>query len=243
MKRTVLTCFAALLLSCLMVFLFSCKKPEQPAPKEKLSWEELFLFEYAQESESWLFNKSSELEDPGAYDFGEYGAHNLFDDDPATCWAEGTSGDGIGEFIFFKISGGIDRIIIMNGYGKSKDIFEKNNRVKALKASLYVGINRPADATELGLYFQSVKFEEEAELQVDDTMSKQSIHFPFDWSKIRKLRSRAMDEYLDMHGKELAEQRIDKEDLTVSYILWLEIEDIYKGSTYDDCCISGIGWR
>jgi hypothetical protein len=240
MERFGLSRILLILSLCVLGALVSCRKPEKPQPTEELSWEELFLFEYAQGGRRYLFNRSSELEDPGVYDFGRYGAHNLFDNDHCTCWAEGITGDGVGEFVYFEIEKGINRIWIVNGYGKSKDLFNKNNRVKKLKANVYVGINKSGDATELGLYFQSVKLEDEAELSLDDKMEEQAITFPFDWSKIRALRTKALKDYMVRYGEGEEGRRIEKKDLEVVYLLWLEIVEVYKGSKCDDCCVSEI---
>jgi hypothetical protein len=229
-----------LLLLCIIILFFSCKRLEKIEREEILSWEELFLFDFSEGGKTSLYNKSSELNDPGIYDFGQYGPHNLFDNDPATCWAEGVSGNGIGEFIFFNVRKGAKRIEFVNGYGKSKGLFEKNNRVKRLKASIYVGIHKLGDATEVGLYFQAVKYKREVSLSLDDVMGTQMIRFPFEWSKLNAFREKVVDEYVKRFAKELKEEKIDKTDLEVIYILWLEIRGVYKGNTYDDTCISDI---
>jgi hypothetical protein len=88
-----------------------------------------------------------------------------------------------------------------------------------------------------------VKFDTEVGLSLDDTPEEQSLPFPFDWSKIRALKKKAEDDYMERFSAELEKQKIEKKDLEVICILWLEIEDVYKGSKYDDCCISDISVR
>ena len=71
-------------------------------------------------------------------------------------------------------------------------------------------------------------------------MDTQFIAFPFDWSKIRKLGKHAVHDYMERFAKELEERQIETKDLEIICILWLEIRGVYKGSKYDDTCISEI---
>lgn len=59
---------------------------------------------------------------------------NLFDEDNNTAWFEGVGGDGIHEWVEFTFLRSIDiqGIEIVNGYGKSRRLFEANNRIKTL---------------------------------------------------------------------------------------------------------------
>ncbi|WBW96508.1 NADase-type glycan-binding domain-containing protein [Oceanirhabdus sp. W0125-5] len=74
----------------------------------------------------------------GGYDYNPY----LVDDGAFdTAWVEGTAEDGIGEWIAFESDkeifvSGID---IRNGYGKSSELFKKNNRVKKMEVQLSDG--------------------------------------------------------------------------------------------------------
>lgn len=80
----------------------------------------------------WHFiNSSSELTDK----FGTYHAKNVADNNNNTIWAEGVSGNGIGEWIYFSNTEAKDihRIDIINGFSKSEDLYYKNNRVKKLR--------------------------------------------------------------------------------------------------------------
>ncbi|MBD5159598.1 MAG: hypothetical protein HDT23_05075 [Ruminococcus sp.] len=61
-----------------------------------------------------------------------YSASNAFDGSYATCWAEGSSGDGTNESIFMTADGKqrVSEIIITNGLYTNAELFYKNNRVK-----------------------------------------------------------------------------------------------------------------
>lgn len=64
-----------------------------------------------------------------------YGVANLFDASTGTAWVEGEQGNGIGEWITieFETLRRVKSIHLQNGYQKSNDIFQKNNRVRQLR--------------------------------------------------------------------------------------------------------------
>jgi len=76
---------------------------------------------------------SSTLTKQGA---NSYSASNMIDGADATAWSEGVSGDGVGEWIEFTITDNF-RIgfswQIGNGYNRSKETWQANNRVKKMK--------------------------------------------------------------------------------------------------------------
>ena len=66
----------------------------------------------------------------------DYKASNMLDSAGATAWSEGVEGSGVGEWIEFTIT----RIYnignswqISNGYNRSKDLWQANNRIKKMK--------------------------------------------------------------------------------------------------------------
>jgi hypothetical protein len=61
-----------------------------------------------------------------------YGARNLIDGQDSTAWVEGSSGQGVGDFVVieFPESKSVRGISLNNGYAKSSDIYFKNSRVK-----------------------------------------------------------------------------------------------------------------
>lgn len=65
-----------------------------------------------------------------------YAAHNAHDLSYKTAWVEGASGYGIGEYLIYSFpptNPRITKIIIVNGYAKSKKAWSENSRVKVLK--------------------------------------------------------------------------------------------------------------
>jgi len=65
-----------------------------------------------------------------------YSASNAQDLSYQTAWVEGVDGDGIGEFLVYHFAPQCPRItniIVVNGYVKSKSLWQNNSRVKRLK--------------------------------------------------------------------------------------------------------------
>lgn len=67
----------------------------------------------------------------GGVNIGHYGPRSLFDNDQATAWVEGKSGDGIGEWIVLSwpLERQLSGLRVVNGYGKSSRLFGSNGRV------------------------------------------------------------------------------------------------------------------
>ena len=73
-----------------------------------------------------------------------YYPSNLIDGNRSTCWAENSNGDGTGEYIMFTSNDvqQVSKMVITNGYVKSEDLFNANNRVKKIKVTLDNGISK-----------------------------------------------------------------------------------------------------
>lgn len=65
-----------------------------------------------------------------------YDVQNLFSASTGTAWVEGREGSGVGEWITIEFDAmrTVKSINVQNGYQKSNDIFQKNNRVRQLRA-------------------------------------------------------------------------------------------------------------
>ena len=63
----------------------------------------------------------------------QYRAANLFDGSPTNAWVEGTDGDGTGEVLKFNLDAeaSATKMVMLNGYHRSKEHFENNARVKS----------------------------------------------------------------------------------------------------------------
>ncbi|MEJ5284629.1 MAG: hypothetical protein WHS77_06210 [Brevinematales bacterium] len=217
----------------------------------------------------YLYNKTdytiwatSELKEKGY----NYSAKNLIDDRLDTVWATRVNG-GLGEelIMFFSgrhmVDGWRRGIWIINGHGKNKDLFLKNNRVKELELKLYrnysVGI---AGATvEAGPPRESLLvnplsednalkdplieyiFQTNITLR-DEYLYTNKYYFPINFEeneketegRIKKLRlEKGIQDTNDIFSNYYGYN-------SIGYVLILTIKSIYKGSKYNDLCISEI---
>lgn len=177
---------------------------------------------------SELPHPDDDQEDYFAFD-KRYGAFNLFDKDLATAWVEGEDDSGIGVSLFLRIPENLRRIDIFNGYGKSRSLYEKNNRVKAFKIAVYTGVHPDGYLSENGLGYLAKKYSREYPLHVKDSFGMQSLEFPFSWDELYAFRDSVIASYPTDHDVPMVE---------AAFIIQLEIADIYKGSSWDDTCIS-----
>jgi len=130
----------------------------------------------------------------------KYSPSNVLDCDPTTAWVEGVKGDGIGETLTLSVvdvagrwpARAVEKIGIVSGYAKNKDIFYKNNRPKKIKITLFSRFNSKKYVT------------------------------------IHTLKDIMDTQYIEFNKK--------------SFISNIEIEilSVYKGSKYDDTCISDV---
>ncbi len=206
-------------------------------------WEKLFLYDG-----KTFYYESSELEDPKAEygDIGKYSAAWLFDKDVSTAWVEGVKGDGIGEYILIGLKNTLpDKIHINNGYQKTKSLYIKNSRPKTLKVSLYVAYILPADVTELGGNFYCLPYTDSILIELNDEMGTQVFELPFDEEKVDSLKKLGDINFKKEFGEIMAERLNPNSDNDwyedfYGYIIKLEILEVYKGSRWDDTCISDI---
>jgi hypothetical protein len=203
-----------------------------PAAQAGLDWEELYL---AVHESGYRYRATGELKDPGEREYGPYGAHNLFDKNPGTCWAEGKPGPGLGEAVYVGVNRGERTINLMNGYHKSRDLFQKNNRVSKLNLSVYVAVFRMDRTTELFDAYDLAKFGPTLAIDLPDGMETRTISFPWDWADLEAFMSEAYDAH--PASQEMGDA---PDDLARQYVLKFEIAGVYPGSKFDDTCISEI---
>ncbi|MBN2041216.1 MAG: hypothetical protein JW864_14325 [Spirochaetes bacterium] len=158
---------------------------------------------------------SSELESGT----GKYSVKNLVDDDPATAWVEGKKGYGINEFLrlstnpFFANNAGaykISKIGIINGYAKDSSTFKKNSRVKKIRID-YQNYMCCGNCCK----------DTPAETRSRASLAEKG-------SAVFILEDTMKMQYLKF------EEPVYSSELTITIV------DVYKGTKWDDTCISGI---
>ena len=101
---------------------------------------------------------SSTLPNQGKNNYEAKCAHDF---DARTAWVEGKSDNGEGEFLEYKFplsdDLGVNELIIINGYRKTKKAWENNSRVKELKMYLNGKLYAKIELIDT-LKIQSVKF-------------------------------------------------------------------------------------
>jgi len=189
---------------------------------------------------------SSELDAVDPFEgLGKYGPHNLLDKDAKTAWVEGEKGDGIGESVTIEAGETLQEAInLRNGYQKSQALFNANSRVKRLRLTLFSGFMIPGDVTELYAYFSVVPFGEAVEVELEDKWGIQRITMPFDIEEAAEFKKEQHDVFIKEAASRIEEMQANsvgfESEPKFRYFLKCEILEVYKGSKYDDTCISDI---
>lgn len=214
----------------------------------------------------YLFNNTdytiwatSELKKKGRH----YSVKNLLDGDITTVWATRENG-GVGEgLVVFRRWNGI---YIVNGFSKTRELYQKNNRAKEINVAIYryyyvfgitggtVEAGPPREALLVNpLTNENVSEEPLVELLFstnitlrDEYLYTNKCCFPINYEedereikeKIKSLRlQKGFDEIYDV------KESCDYFDFhRIGYVVVLTIQSIYKGTQYNDLCISEIGF-
>lgn len=154
-----------------------------------------------------------------------YSIDNVIDGDNNTCWVpeRGPKGNGIYEFLIFKIPYKSQGIRIINGYAKNDKLFKANNRVK----QLYLGFIVKRDPQE----YDVCKNEHNYSISYQTVSDK--IYTLKDTYKLQNVFFKEA-----IHGFDWDDKEIFKYNKGIYLVL--SIWDIYKGSKYNDTCISEI---
>ncbi|PWJ44198.1 NADase-type glycan-binding domain-containing protein [Sediminitomix flava] len=156
---------------------------------------------------------------------GNYSPHNLIDDDKNTAWVEGVKGAGIGEWIEVEFIDGvlIEAVTFLNGYTKSKGTYITNNKVKSYKIDVTI---------EQGDSVIVEEFYKENEIPLTDRSLRPM--------KYRSNYYSMLDIILDNGEWCLSYPTLEEciaESGKIKKIRFT-ITDVYKGTKYDDICIS-----
>lgn len=209
---------------------------------QQSEWERIFF----NDAMGTLHMVSSELDAVDPFEgLGEYGGHNLFDKESSTAWVEGVEGPGTGEYFYLAMGQEFpEQMIIRNGYQKNDDIFSKNNRVKTTRVSLFAGFMIPMDVTEIGMYYYVRKFGTEEVVELEDLRASQEIDLPFDQANVNEFAAMCKKQFPEDYKTQLEKVKENcptcPTDPSFQFFMRVEILDVYKGSQWDDTCISDI---
>jgi hypothetical protein len=216
----------------LAIFFTQCSA-QQP------EWERLFF----SDAMGTPHMTSSELDAVDPFEgLGNYGGHNLFDKSKYTAWVEGVEGPGTGEYFYLAIGEILpEQMVIHNGFQKTDDLFTKNNRVKTIRVSLFAGFMIPGDVTEIGVYYYLRQFGAGQVIGLEDRSGTQEIDLPFEQTRVNEFAEMSRKQFMEEHKAELEKVKEDcPTEPSFRFFVRIEILDVYKGSQWDDTCISDV---
>ena len=225
-----------------VLILMSCATPAQKGN----TMDELYLLDKND------FNPYVEFYSTDIKDFfnpeqsNKYPSTNLFDGYLKTCWVAGSSKKNNKSALFIKIPDQIpvDQLIlnIFSGYGKNKALYLKNSRPKKIKISLLAAFYPEGCSTEVANLYIINKYPETKQIYLVDTFGVQSFHLEIDKKAFAEFQTNSLNMCNSFKGEDFEKLKSDKDSASFSptLILKLEIEDVYRGSKYDDICISEI---
>lgn len=194
-------------------------------------WEEIAL----SGSKGQYHNASSQLGAAEGWEETEagrkYSPANLVDWDFSTTWAEGDPGDGTGQTVWLEIPPDCRIFNIFSGYGKSRDLYLKNNRPKRIKLSCYAGVSPPGYVTEIAQCFRARKYPGDLYFELKDTFGLQSFPFPVAYQELEDLLRQVRAD--SRPGDSLSPD-------PSCLILRLDIVEVYRGTKWNDACISEV---
>ncbi len=200
---------------------------------KKEEWQELLLYG------AYTATSTLKGEDWFGGQTRPYSVRNLGDGDPKTCWAEGVKGYGIGERIYLALQGSPKALNLINGYGKSPDLYAKNGRVKAFKATVLAAFNLPGDVSEVATKYWARRCGPPQRVEVKDIQARQTILLPFDWRSMTQKAKALAAEFDREFSAEIQERRAGCLDRYYqTFVLCLEIAEMYPGTKYEDTCLS-----
>jgi len=162
----------------------------------------------------------------------KYNALKIFDRNFSTCWAEGSKGFGKGDWVIFQ---SVARLWIYNGMWRSKALFYANNRVKKMKISFY------------GVFARDYSTHNPITMKFDTTRTV--------FTNVYLLSETVVELPDGMYPIEIYAEHtpipfeISPDNKKLPYEKWandgyrfcrLEILDVYRGTKYNDTCISEI---
>lgn len=181
-----------------------------------------------------VFASTSELEAPAFGELGSYGAHTLFDGSRYTGWSEGVPGHGVGEALWIRIPHGTDTLLIINGFARSESLFRRNNRVQTAEVTLHHGFLPEGMVTEVGPVYVVEPLDRSLILRFQDHSELQEIRLPLGWEDVPVIQSY----WRQLYDRLAAVRGLPPRMQDHAFFLRLEIREIYRGSEWDDTCLT-----
>jgi hypothetical protein len=145
-----------------------------------------------------------------------YGPGRVHDGDPATCWAEGATGDGIGEALAVPVDA-TKKLRIMNGFQRTDLEYKINARARKVRVSVLIAT---MGFGQFGTAYLDPKVVAQGVYELKDAQGWQSLPVP-------------------AFNKSLAKAS-GEDDPTRGTIVVIEILSSYPGTKCKDLCVSEV---
>ena len=165
---------------------------------------------------------SSKLKNEGMFN---YKSENLIDQNLNTCWCpQRKSSNGVNEFIIMKIPFGTKGFKIIIGNAKNRKLYELNNRPKVISWGIILEKNMKYPKLQNDICnFKNKK-----------TKYTNLIYY------IEHLKDTFKSQYINITQKGKFNWKNSMKEYAKNYYLLIGIERIYKGSKYNDTCITEV---
>lgn len=155
---------------------------------------------------------------------GNYYANYLIDNDYQTAWVEGKDNSGIGEWIEIEFN---DNVIIcgmtfLNGYTKSIETFNTNNKIKSYLVEIST-----KNGNEINTKTYNSDNYRELKNKSYKNISEQNYY-------------QMLDLLFDEGDPSIISDNVDEllKEIGMTIKIKITIKDVFKGTKYDDACIS-----
>jgi hypothetical protein len=186
---------------------------------------------------------SSVLESGQPLVASRYGPEKALDGNAATAWVEGAAGEGRGERYYLSLKSAPEALGFINGYAQNRSLFEKNHRVRRLTLQVFASVQVSGFATERAELFDARAITDTRTLRLSDVMEAQRVRLPFSRRSVIAAMedfrtSEAISTWRFPQAREMGLDGSEGLPLYFRYILRLEIDDVYRGTAWEDTCIA-----
>ena len=161
-----------------------------------------------------------------------YPPSHLFDAAFNTCWVSKLEKGKENPAVLFRLPG-MNKIIvnIFSGYGKSKELYDKNSRPKKVQFSVFAAVNPQGYVSERGALYKAVEFPRKKVISLADSFGVQSVTLDFSRQELTDFRKKVVQDY---------DSAFEMAKAGTCLVLKMEILEAWQGTQYDDICISEI---
>ena len=158
----------------------------------------------------------------------KYPVNNLFDGNFKTCWIAAKGEQYSDVWIKLPDKEGI-KLNIFSGYGKSTALYYQNARPQKIHVSLYYGFLPDGYVSESSMKYKIADLHKVFDIELKDKFGIQTFSIPVKVEELNYLEQKAIKAY---------KMKNYPTPINQGFFIALSIDEIYKGTKYDDVCIS-----